>query len=127
MTASYTNSVLVTATSAVGTTVGVHASAIIYQAGQTIARFGFGGSTSTPAGVYIDASVVNISSSLFGTTQFATVSTISTGEITFTTPVSTTQGDVITKVQNIPSNSSTPFTFPAKSQKEQLRKRALGY
>lgn len=123
----YTNVILVTASDTVGTTIGVAASAIIYEAGQGDSRFGIGGHTATPPSSYEDASVLWLSSSTYGTSQFGVVSAIETGSITFTSEMSAVSGDLFTKVKSVPSNSTDAFTFPAKSQSEQLRKRLLGY
>lgn len=127
LTPEYTNVILVTASDTVGTTIGVAASAIIYEAGQGDSRFGVGGHAATPSSSYEDASVLWLSSSTYGTSQFGVVSAIETGSITFTSEMSATDGDTFTKVKTVPSNSTTPFTFPAKSQTEQLRKKLLGY
>lgn len=127
MAASYTNVIDVTGGDTVGTTHGIHVSAIIYEASPDAnTRFGVGGDD-YKIDAYTDASVLWVSSSLYGTSQFGTVSSIAAGSVTFTTEISAVSGDTFTKVQTVPENSTTAFTFPAKSQNEQLRKHMLGY
>lgn len=107
-------------------TIGAANSAIAYEAGQGDGRFGIGGIEATPASPYEDGSVLYMSGSTYGA-QYGVVKSFASGIISFTTVVSAEAGQTATKVQSVPSNSTTPFTFPAKSQNEQLRKRLLGY
>lgn len=106
-------------------TIAVANSAIVYAAGQNDNRFGIGGNESVPAGVYNDGTVLYTSGSTYGA-QYGIVRSFASGVISFTTVVSATNGQSFTKVQSVPTNSTTPFTGPHKSQNEFLRKRHLG-